>query len=81
LALCSFLLDLLVSLLSVLLGIFFSLTHTLSISFSLTHTLSISFFLFMPHADSDKMGEPIVNGEKVHSQFLDVCSYPAPCPV
>ncbi|CAI7574424.1 unnamed protein product [Penicillium manginii] len=31
----------------------------------------------MPHADSDKMGEPIVNGEKVHSQFLDhLTSYP-----
>lgn len=38
-------------------------------------TLSLpSTFLFMPHADSDKMGEPIVNGEKVHSQFFDVCN-------
>lgn len=26
----------------------------------------------MPHATSDNMGEPIVNGEKVHSHFLDV---------
>lgn len=26
----------------------------------------------MPHANSDTMGEPIVNGEKVHSQFLHV---------
>lgn len=26
----------------------------------------------MPHAHSDMMGQPIVNGENVHSQFLDV---------
>lgn len=26
----------------------------------------------MPHAMSDTMGEPMVNGEKVHSHFLDV---------
>lgn len=26
----------------------------------------------MPHAVSDTMGEPIVNGEEVHSQFLNV---------
>lgn len=26
----------------------------------------------MPHANSDTMGEPVVNGEMPHSQFLDV---------
>ena len=26
----------------------------------------------MPHANSETMGEPVVNGEKVHSQFLNV---------
>lgn len=31
----------------------------------------------MPHALSDSMGQPIVNGEKPHSQFLDhLTSYP-----
>ncbi|KAJ5650152.1 uncharacterized protein N7484_003875 [Penicillium longicatenatum] len=31
----------------------------------------------MPHANSDTMGEPIVNGEKVHSQFFNhLTSYP-----
>ncbi|KAJ5083717.1 hypothetical protein N7456_013144 [Penicillium angulare] len=31
----------------------------------------------MPHADSDTMAEPVVNGEKVHSQFIDhLTSYP-----
>lgn len=31
----------------------------------------------MPHAHSDMMGQPIVNGEKAHSQFLDhLTSYP-----
>lgn len=26
----------------------------------------------MPHATSDTMGEPMVNGEEIHSQFLEV---------
>lgn len=26
----------------------------------------------MPHAERDTIGEPVVNGEKVHSQFLSV---------
>ncbi|KAL2008119.1 hypothetical protein VTN00DRAFT_8101 [Thermoascus crustaceus] len=31
----------------------------------------------MPHAEKDTMGEPAVNGEKVHSQFLThLTSYP-----
>ncbi|KAL2222738.1 putative pathogenesis associated protein Cap20 [Thermoascus aurantiacus ATCC 26904] len=31
----------------------------------------------MPHAEKDTMGEPAVNGEKVHSQFLThLASYP-----
>ncbi|KAJ5172194.1 hypothetical protein N7492_004787 [Penicillium capsulatum] len=31
----------------------------------------------MPHANSDIMGEPIVNGEKIHSHFLHhLTSYP-----
>lgn len=29
----------------------------------------------MPHAEA-KMGEPVVNGEKHYSQFLDVCISP-----
>lgn len=29
----------------------------------------------MPHAEV-KMGEPVVNGEKHYSQFLDVCIPP-----
>jgi hypothetical protein len=31
----------------------------------------------MPHALSDMMGQPIVNGEKPHSQFLDVRYLPS----
>ncbi|KAL1986212.1 hypothetical protein VTN96DRAFT_6727 [Rasamsonia emersonii] len=31
----------------------------------------------MPHAERDTIGEPVVNGEKVHSQFLShLTSYP-----
>lgn len=26
----------------------------------------------MPHAENQAMTEPVINGEKVHSQFLDV---------
>lgn len=31
----------------------------------------------MPHAEKDTMGEPAVNGEKVHSQFLTVLPPPS----
>lgn len=61
------------------------LYHTSSFpGFSLARLpLYLSLLLFpseilMPHAHSDMMGQPIVNGEKTHSQFLDVRIYPPP---
>lgn len=34
-------------------------------------------YFFMPHAvNNDTMGEPAVNGEKVHSQFINVSALP-----
>ena len=35
----------------------------------------------MPHAETETMAQPTVNGEKAHSQFLDVSHllyYPTP---
>ena len=34
--------------------------------------LTYSQYNFMPHAEKETMAQPTINGEKAHSQFLDV---------
>lgn len=45
-----------------------------------TTLLTYSQYNFMPHAEKETMAQPTINGEKAHSQFLDVSClyYPTP---
>lgn len=52
---------------------FIPLPLSLSLLFCILILYPSQLTIFMPHAEV-KMGEPVVNGEKHYSQFLDVCT-------